>query len=323
MSLLNYPSVIKFVGYYSTNFDDDPLPTIITELAVNGSLQDIIRMESQGLSPSDWNYTKKLINIYGIAAGMSYLHSHNVLHRDLKPENILVDEYLHPKISDFGLSKITDFLSTSMNFQSQKGRKGTPAYMASEIISEEKYSKSSDVYAFGFIVYEIMTYDEPFKNCSIYKLMSKVMNEGYRPDISDDVPDVYRELIVKCWPQKAEERPSFDQIVSEMKTNKEFISELVEETEYYDYVDFIDNYRSTFNVNKQMIHFSDFIKHLGPNKEIKPILIGTNLSDLATNTKSINNEQNEPEMKDESTQNKQTSSNEKQQKINECENNTL
>lgn len=128
---------------------------------------------------------------------------------------------------------------------------------------------------------------------------------------------------MKCWSQKAEERPSFDQIVSEMKTNKEFISELVEETEYYDYVDFIDNYRSTFNVNKRMIHFSDFIKHLGRNKEIKPILIGTYLSDLATNTKSINNEQNEPEMKDESTQNKQTSSNEKQQKINECENNTL
>lgn len=128
---------------------------------------------------------------------------------------------------------------------------------------------------------------------------------------------------MKCWSQKAEERPSFDQIVSEMKTNKEFISELVEETEYYDYVNFIDNYRSTFNVNKRMIHFSYFIKHLGRNKEIKPILIGTNLSDLATNTKSINNEQNEPEMKDESTQNKQTSSNEKQQKINECENNTL
>ena len=111
MSLLNHPSVLQFVGYYQTNFGGDPLPTIVTELALNGSLRDIIIMESQGLAPDEWNHTKKLINIYGIASGMSYLHAHNILHRDLKPENILVDEYLNPKISDFGLSKITDFLS--------------------------------------------------------------------------------------------------------------------------------------------------------------------------------------------------------------------
>lgn len=88
MSLLNHPSVLQFYGYYPTNFDNDPLPTIITEHALNGSLQDIIKLESQGLSPDDWTFTKKLINIYGIASGMSYLHSHNVLHRDLKPANI-------------------------------------------------------------------------------------------------------------------------------------------------------------------------------------------------------------------------------------------
>ena len=103
-SLLNYPSVLKFVGYYPTNFEGDPLPTIIAELALNGSLRGIISMELQGLAPDEWNHTKKLINIFGIASGMSYLHSHNVLHRDLKPENILVDEYLNSKISDFGLS---------------------------------------------------------------------------------------------------------------------------------------------------------------------------------------------------------------------------
>ena len=162
MSLLNHPCVLKFVGYYSTNFDEEPLPTIITELATNGSLKDIIHLESSGLSPDECTATKKLINIYGIAAGMAYLYSHDVLHRDLKPDNILIDEYLHPKISDFGLSKITFNLSASMNKQSQAGIKGTPAYMAPEILSSEKYSKLSDVYAFSFVVYEIVTCETPF-----------------------------------------------------------------------------------------------------------------------------------------------------------------
>ena len=74
MSLLNHPSVLKFIGYFPTNFEEDPLPTIITELAINGSLRDIIKMETQGLSPNEWNITKKLINIYGIAVAMKYIH---------------------------------------------------------------------------------------------------------------------------------------------------------------------------------------------------------------------------------------------------------
>lgn len=199
MSLLNHPSVIKFIGYYSTNLDEDPLPTIITELAINGSLRDIIEMESRGLSPDEWTSTKKLINIYGIAIGMSYLHAHNILHRDLKPENILIDDYLHPKITDFGLSKITDFISASINIQSQNGLKGTPIYMAPEILSEEKYSKSSDVYAFAFIVYEIMTCVKPFENYNLITLMTKVHINGYRPDISSEVPRVFHDLIERCW----------------------------------------------------------------------------------------------------------------------------
>ena len=103
ISLLNHPSILRFIGYYSTNFKGDHCPTIISEFAVNGSLHDIIDMEMSSLSPDDWNDTKKLINIYGIAAGMSYLHFNNVIHRELKPGNIIMDEYLHPKISDFGL----------------------------------------------------------------------------------------------------------------------------------------------------------------------------------------------------------------------------
>lgn len=77
---------------------------------------------------------------------MAYLHSHEIIHRDLKPENILLDDYLFPKIADFGLSKI-DHSFRSMTGDTINGMfKGTPRYMAPEIYSKTNYSKASDVY---------------------------------------------------------------------------------------------------------------------------------------------------------------------------------
>ncbi|KAK8839443.1 hypothetical protein M9Y10_031797 [Tritrichomonas musculus] len=268
MSLLNHPAILRFIGYYSTNFDEDPVPTIITDLATNGSLRNLIEMESLGLSHKNWDITKKLIIIYGIASGMTYLHSHNVLHRDLKPENILIDEYLHPMISDFGLSKITDFLSISMNFQSQKGLKGTPIYMSPEILTDENYSKAGDVYAFAFIVFELMSGFVPLGKMTVFQLIKKIVNQGYRPNISEDIPDAYKKLIESCWSEKADDRPTFSDIVENLKNNKEFITEATDENEFYDYVEFIDSYETTFDVSNRVAHYADFIKNHGRKKTI-------------------------------------------------------
>lgn len=88
LSKLNAHSILKFFGYNSNDFKDKPKPTIITEFARNGSLYFAIEQERKGLSIDGWNNTKKLINIFGVAYGMSYLLSLNILHRDLKLANI-------------------------------------------------------------------------------------------------------------------------------------------------------------------------------------------------------------------------------------------
>lgn len=83
----------------------------------------------------------------------------------------------------------------------QNGLKGTPIYLAPEIITEEKYSKASDVYAFAYIIFEIMTGEIPFKDFTFNQLLKKISIQGHRPEITDDVPDIYKELIEKCWSQ--------------------------------------------------------------------------------------------------------------------------
>ena len=102
---MNHPAILKFIGFSPYNFRGEPYPVILTELMENGSLSSILEMKRRVWPINGWNDTKKLMIIYGIASGMMYLHANKILHRDLKPQNILLDEYLLPKISDFGLSK--------------------------------------------------------------------------------------------------------------------------------------------------------------------------------------------------------------------------
>ena len=91
ISKLNHPSIIKYIGFSPTNFYNEDKPVIITEYMPNGTLHEIISLERKSIPSSYWNDTRKLINIYGIASAMSYLHSHKIIHRDLKPANILMD----------------------------------------------------------------------------------------------------------------------------------------------------------------------------------------------------------------------------------------
>lgn len=87
----------------------------------------------------------------------------DIIHRDLKPYNILVDQYLFPKICDFGLSKKIHNNFNSISIDSIKGFKGTPVYSAPEIFDNFAYSKASDVFSFGMILYEMVVLEEPFK----------------------------------------------------------------------------------------------------------------------------------------------------------------
>lgn len=257
ISKLNYPNILKFIGYSSRNLKDEPKPTIVTEFILNGSLNDILDNERNGLASPDWNDTKKLINIYGIAAGMAYLHSRNILHRDLKPDNIYLDDFLFPKIGDFGLSKkLTDLINGIAYI------KGTFPYLSPEILVDEKYMKASDVYAFGMVVYEIMTTKKPLEGFTQFQIIFQVPR-GYRPPIDNLVPECYRNLINKCWQKKPEKRPTFKQIIQLLTTNNDFILDTVNEDEFIKYVDYINKKV----LNKKSCKQISIKKELSSNKK--------------------------------------------------------
>ncbi|KAK8898172.1 hypothetical protein M9Y10_000444 [Tritrichomonas musculus] len=246
ISKLSHPAILKFYGYSPINFKNKPKPVIITDFATNDSLKNLIQLERNNPINQKLNPTRKLIIIYGIASAMSYLHSHNTLHCDLKPDNILLDDFLYPKIADFGLSKITHLNKNSMTIKSAEDIKGTPIYMAPEILYKKEYTKAVDVYAFGIIVYEIITLDEPFSNLPFFSIFYQV-SKGNRPDFKKPIQPAYRVLIEDCWAQDQNKRPTFDQILFRLTNDEDFISEGVEKETFLKFIEYIEGSEISFD----------------------------------------------------------------------------
>ena len=125
-------------------------------------------------------------------------HAAGVVHRDLKPQNILVDSAEEIYISDFGLAKSLHAGAAAMTRSGEF--LGTPRYMAPEQVEAKPVDSRTDLYAFGLILYEMVTGDIPFKADSTLALMyQRVKEKPVSPKTQNpDVPDYLVRIIMRC-----------------------------------------------------------------------------------------------------------------------------
>ncbi|XP_056000826.1 serine/threonine-protein kinase B-raf-like isoform X7 [Ostrea edulis] len=156
------------------------------------------------------------------AQGMDYLHAKSIIHRDLKSNNIFLTENLTVKIGDFGLATMKTRWSGSHQFQQPSG---SILWMAPEVIRMKEanpYTNQSDVYAFGIVLYELMTQSLPYSNISNKDQILYMVGKGtLRPDLSksrSDTPKRFKILMQDCCKYDREQRPLFPQILSVLES---------------------------------------------------------------------------------------------------------
>jgi len=206
LSKMKHPNIVSTLGLY-----EDPATNqqyIVTELYVLGNLRDFLISEFTNLTLADLLHLAK-----GVAAGCAYLSEAKIVHRDLAARNVLVTKQegcYDVRVSDFGLSRSVQnsyYLATSSKM------KFPFKWTAIEAVKFGRYSEKSDVWSYGILLYEIFEFGmEPYVGLSNEETITRV-SEGYRLPCPASCPKpIYEEVMLPCWNDDPNKRPSFKQI---------------------------------------------------------------------------------------------------------------
>ncbi|CAL1543321.1 unnamed protein product [Lymnaea stagnalis] len=203
MGQFDDPNVIFLEGVVTKS---NPI-MIVTEYMANGSLDTFLRN-------NDGKFTIiQLVGMMrGVASGMKYLSEMGFVHRDLAARNILVNENLVCKVADFGLSREIES-DTTEGAYTTTGGKIPVRWTAPEAIAFRKFTSASDVWSYGVVMWEIVSYGErPYYNWSNQDVI-KAVEKGYRLPPPMDCPEAIHQLMLDCWQKERSHRPKLGQIV--------------------------------------------------------------------------------------------------------------
>ncbi|XP_016942324.2 mitogen-activated protein kinase kinase kinase isoform X1 [Drosophila suzukii] len=187
---------------------------LVMEYARGGSLNRILA----GKIPPD-----VLVNwAIQIARGMNYLHNEapmSIIHRDLKSSNVLIYEAIEGNHLQQKTLKITDFgLAREMYNTQRMSAAGTYAWMPPEVISVSTYSKSSDVWSYGVLLWELITGETPYKGFDPLSVAYGVAVNTLTLPIPKTCPETWGALMKSCWQTDPHKRPGFKEILKQLES---------------------------------------------------------------------------------------------------------
>jgi len=110
-----------------------------------------------------------------ICDALVYCHEHGIFHRDIKPENIMIQDDGNITIIDFGIALLEG--ARRVTWRGLSGTMGTPDYMSPEQLKGERGTASSDIYAVGVMLYEMLCGHTPFEGENIFAIMNQHVSQ--------------------------------------------------------------------------------------------------------------------------------------------------
>jgi len=193
VSALSHPNIVPL---YDAG-EDDGVFYLVFEYVEGHSLAALIR-ENGKLETS-----RAVEFAVALAQAVAYAHERDVLHRDIKPANVMITKDDVPRLMDFGIAS-----SATAGDAGSRLLVGTPFYMAPEYISDGIYEPSSDVFALGVVLYEMLTAERPFRGGDSRETVQRIVEADLVPAsrLNDTVDEHLDALLAKSLAKRPAER---------------------------------------------------------------------------------------------------------------------
>ncbi|RDW72065.1 putative 3-phosphoinositide-dependent protein kinase 1 [Coleophoma crateriformis] len=212
--LIEHPGIIRL--FYT--FQDSQSLYYVLDMASGGELLGVLKKIG--------SFDEECTRYYGaqILEAIEHMHNRGVIHRDLKPENILLDDQMHIKITDFGTAKLLPDprvpnaepnvygIPGTEDDESTRARSfvGTAEYVSPELLTDKSACKASDLWAFGCMIYQLLTGRPPFKAGNEYQTFQKIVQLDY--SFPPGFPPAARDLVERLLVLDPQRRLSIEHI---------------------------------------------------------------------------------------------------------------
>ncbi|XP_071963433.1 uncharacterized protein [Antedon mediterranea] len=235
----HHPNVVSLLACCTR---EEPM-CLVVEHCEHGNLLNYLRnhrnkeMQIDGLNSNLSSLTPKDLLSFArqVALGMEYLSQKGFVHRDLAARNILVADNKIAKIGDFGLTR---YIYSDKLYLNRRGGKLPIKWMSIEAIFDHVFTNKSDVWSYGVLLSEIVT-----MGCTPYpaihnRELLKLLQQGYRMDRPENCSHELYSIMLSCWHDRPDDRPTFTEIRYHLEDMLE------QDTPYVDVS--IDPYRECF-----------------------------------------------------------------------------
>jgi len=188
----------NIISIYDFGEDEKQHPFMVMEFLRGEDLRHAIKNGHTG------DIRSKLRIALQVARALEYIHTQKIVHRDIKPENIHVNGVGLVKLMDFGIAKTEGLAMTRAGFVL-----GTPYYMAPEQVTGQNITEQVDVYAFGVLLFELLTGAKPIAGDTVERIFYSILNEPLKlePLYQAGVPQAVCDLVAKCTAKSPADRP--------------------------------------------------------------------------------------------------------------------
>ncbi|KAG1878180.1 kinase-like domain-containing protein [Suillus subluteus] len=207
--LSKHQTIVPLLG---TAHVGSPCPALVSQWMPSGTLY--MYLEQATITASN-----KVELIRGVADGLRYLHSENVVHGDLHPANVLIDGAGNPRLTDFGLATVVGDAELQLN-TTTANHSFNPRWRAPEVIGigsgddqAVQPNFKSDVYSFGGVMFFIVSGDIPWKEKKNSTHIIIELLKRATPARPDNFLDDHWNLIQKCWSWNPDDRPEATEII--------------------------------------------------------------------------------------------------------------